>query len=55
MILEIQLQDGTTQNVDIGDVSEMTADEKTSTINTKLTDAGIDPNGYYMILGEASA
>ena len=28
MILEIQLFDGTKQNVDVGDVSEMTSDEK---------------------------
>ena len=53
MILEIQLNDGTTQNVDVGDVSAMTLDEKTTNLETKLTDAGIDPTGFYIVNGEA--
>jgi hypothetical protein len=53
MILEIQLIDGTKQNVDVGDVSEMTSDEKTTNLETKLTDAGIDPTGFYIVNGEA--
>lgn len=52
MILEIQLYDGTKQNIDVGDVSEMTMDERTNNLHAKMTEAGLDPNAFYMILGE---
>jgi len=53
MILTIQLHDESTQNIDVGDVSSSTNDEKTEALNTALTAAGIDPNGFYIVLGEA--
>jgi hypothetical protein len=52
MILAIELQDGTVQNVDVGDLSSATMDEKTEALNTALTAAGIDLNNY-ITLGEA--
>jgi len=52
MILQIEIN-GTTHNVDVGDVSAMTPDEKTDALNSAMTDAGLDPTAFYIILGEA--
>jgi len=52
MIVNIQIDD-TTHQIDIGDVSSMSKDEKTTALHTAMTDAGLDPNNFYLILGEA--
>ena len=52
MILKIEIND-TIHNVDVGDISSMTPDEKTEALHTAMTDAGLDADGDYMILGEA--
>lgn len=52
MILAIEIND-TIHNVDVGDVSSMTPDQKTEALHTAMTDAGLNPNEWYIILGEA--
>ena len=52
MILRIE-QNGETHNIDVGDVSAMSPDEKTNALHTAMTDAGLEPNNFYIILGEA--
>ena len=52
MILEIEFNDGTIQNIDVGDVSDLSNDEKTQALNQALIDAGYDPNKAYIIIGE---
>jgi hypothetical protein len=52
MILRIDI-DGTVYNVDVGDLSAMSSDEKTDAVHTAMTDAGLDINKHYIILGEA--
>jgi|TARA_R110000822_G_scaffold134262_1_gene271890 hypothetical protein len=52
MILAIELLDGSVQNIDVGDLSSATMDEKTEALDTALSAAGIDLNSY-IILGEA--
>lgn len=52
MILQIE-QNETVTNVDVGDVSAMTPDEKTNALHTAMTDAGLDTNSPYIIQGEA--
>lgn len=53
MILAILLENGQTIQVDVGDVTNLTKDEKTQALNTALTQAGVDTNSGYIILGEA--
>jgi len=53
MILEIQFDNGTIQNIDVGDVSDLTIDEKTQALNQAFIDAGYDPTQAYIIIGEA--
>tara|TARA_E500000318_G_C3366678_1_gene136826 strand:- start:147 stop:305 length:159 start_codon:yes stop_codon:yes gene_type:complete len=52
MILNI-LIDETTHQVDVGDVSAMTNDQKTDALHTAMTDLGLDPTQAYVIVGEA--
>jgi hypothetical protein len=52
MILQIN-QNDTVTDVDVGDISTMSSDERTEHIHTKMTEAGLDPNSPYVILGEA--
>lgn len=61
MILRIQIDD-VEHNVDIGNLSyvnddgdtvDFTSDERTNALHTAMTDAGLDVDAPYVILGEA--
>ena len=52
MILRIEI-DGTIHNLDVGDVSDMTPDERSQSLDVAMAQAGLDINSPYVILGEA--
>ena len=51
MILLIDIDD-TTHEVDVGDVSAMTPDEKTVALETAMFNLGLDVDSAYIITGE---
>lgn len=51
MILLIDI-DGTTHEVDVGDVSAIDSDQKTIALETAMFNAGLDVDSPYIILGE---
>lgn len=48
------MQNNTTVDLDVGDVSEMSSDERTTALDNAMIDAGLDPNTFYVILGEVA-
>jgi hypothetical protein len=52
MILLIELENENVVEVDVGDVSNTAPDQRTDILNSALINQGIDPNGFYMIIGE---
>lgn len=52
MIIHVETESGT-HNIDVGDTSSMTQDQKTEALHNAMTTAGLDPTAAYLITGSS--
>lgn len=52
MVVIVETADGT-YNIDIGDITQMTNDERTTALHDAMIAEGLDPTEMYLLYGEA--